>query len=58
MLGFQFLATITARLHGNDKADFMPDSGPQKLIALDDTESYFKALAEASKQKCQTGDGA
>lgn len=51
MLGFQFLATVTARSMGNEKADYMPASAPEKLIALDDTEGYFRALAEAEKKR-------
>jgi hypothetical protein len=55
MLGFQFLATIEARLAGNKDANFLPaGAAPEperKLISLDATESYFKALAAAKKKR-------
>lgn len=51
MLGFQFLATIQARLAGNKDVSFMPGEEEKPLISLDATESYFRSLAEAQARK-------
>lgn len=49
MLGFQFLATVSAKLAGAKDVDFMPHEG-KALLSLDVTESFFRNLAEQSKR--------
>jgi hypothetical protein len=48
MSGYRFLATVVARIAGNEDANFMEDAADRPLLSLDTTESYFKALAEQS----------